>query len=412
MVSFKYEVPSYKRSDGTYGLVIRIIHKRAKRRIPTHIRLSQEDVTRGGLKLKNYKHIDFAESLIKEYRDKCNAVNTDAMTIDEVVEYLTSNTSEEFRLDFIQYGRKLAEKMTNNGKGGTAAKYVIAINSFVRFIGRDSIDVSEISSSMLSEWRDWIGETYDRKKGTKGLAAQNRYLCCLRAMYNKAKNEFNDEERGKIPIPYSPFKKVEIPKPELSKPRALTVEQIRMIAQMDYIEEIPDRIRRFNIAKDVFMLSFYLLGMNSVDLFEATDYHNGRITYNRAKTKDRRADNAEISVLVPDEALPLVDKWRDPTGQRVFCFYRYYSTMYTFTTCLNAGLKDIGEIIGEEKLQFYAARHSWATIATNDAKVDKYTVHSALNHSDPTMRVTDIYIKKDWSNIDEANRKVLDIVFG
>ncbi|MCS2212872.1 recombinase [Bacteroides fragilis] len=59
---------------------------------------------------------------------------------------------------------------------------------------------------------------------------------------------------------------------------------------------------------------------------------------------------------------------------------------------------------------FHAARHTWATIASNEAGVDKYTVHTALNHVDENMRVTDIYIAKSWDSIDAANRKVLDYV--
>lgn len=61
-------------------------------------------------------------------------------------------------------------------------------------------------------------------------------------------------------------------------------------------------------------------------------------------------------------------------------------------------------------MEFYAARHSWATIANNDAGVDKYTVHTALNHVDEDMRVTDIYIRKSWNKIDAANRAVLDFL--
>ena len=58
----------------------------------------------------------------------------------------------------------------------------------------------------------------------------------------------------------------------------------------------------------------------------------------------------------------------------------------------------------------YIARHKWATIAINEAGVDKYSVHIALNHVDENMRVTDIYIAKSWDSIDAANRKVLDYV--
>lgn len=70
----------------------------------------------------------------------------------------------------------------------------------------------------------------------------------------------------------------------------------------------------------------------------------------------------------------------------------------------------IGKSLGIEDLEFYAARHTWATIALNDAGVDKYTVHAALNHVDDSMKVTDIYLRKSWDPIDRANRAVLDLI--
>lgn len=60
----------------------------------------------------------------------------------------------------------------------------------------------------------------------------------------------------------------------------------------------------------------------------------------------------------------------------------------------------------------YKARHSWATLAVNKAEIDKYTVHSALNHIDESMKVTDIYIERDFRIENEANRKVIEFVFG
>ena len=65
-----------------------------------------------------------------------------------------------------------------------------------------------------------------------------------------------------------------------------------------------------------------------------------------------------------------------------------------------------------DDLEYYAARHSWATIALNKCKIDKYTVHAALNHVDENMRVTDIYIERDFVNENKANQKVVKYVFG
>ena len=118
----------------------------------------------------------------------------------------------------------------------------------------------------------------------------------------------------------------------------------------------------------------------------------------------------EISIKIEPEIQALVDKYRDPSGERVFRFYKMYSNLDTLSTAINKGLKKIGKLIGVDDLEFYAARHSWATIALNDAEVDKYTVHAALNHVDDSMRVTDMYIRKSWDPIDKANRKVLDLM--
>ena len=60
----------------------------------------------------------------------------------------------------------------------------------------------------------------------------------------------------------------------------------------------------------------------------------------------------------------------------------------------------------------YAARHSWATIALNKVGIDKYIVHAALNHIDDSMKVTDIYIERDFVNENKANAKVVKYVFG
>ena len=62
-------------------------------------------------------------------------------------------------------------------------------------------------------------------------------------------------------------------------------------------------------------------------------------------------------------------------------------------------------------MDFYAARHSWATIARNDIRINKYVVNDALDHVDKSMAVTDIYIKKDFSEVIEANKRTVDFVF-
>ena len=413
MATFKAEVYAHqKKADGTYNIKIRVTHKQRKKYLATPWYVCKEDLTRS-LKLKNQRYIDMVDDVIKRYRTICNNVGEglDNMSVEQIVELITAKKEEEhFTLDIVAYTRAYIQKLFDMGRTGNAKAYQVAINSMVKFVGRESVDISEITVKFLNDWIRWIGEQTARKNCKKGGRAQSLYLAEVRAMYNRAKREFNDEEAGVIRIPFSPFAKVDIPKAPITRKRALTVEQMRELAKVPYTSILQTGCNRYNLAKDVFLLSFLLIGMNAVDLYNATDYENGRITYQRTKTRYRRADGAEISIRIEPEAQALFDKYKDPTGKRVFKFYKLYSSMNGFSVALNKGLKKIGNLLGIDDLEFYAARHTWATIATNDAEVDKYTVHTALSHVDENMRVTDIYIRKSWDNIDRANRKVQDLM--
>lgn len=413
MATFKAEVYAHqKKADGTYNIKIRVTHKQRKKYLATPWYVGKEDLTRS-LKLKNQRYIDMVDDVIKRYRTICNNVGEglDNMSVEQIVELITAKKEEEhFTLDIVAYTRAYIQKLFDIGRTGNAKAYQVAINSMVKFVGRESVDISEITVKFLNDWIRWIGKQPARKNCKKGGRAQSLYLAEVRAMYNRAKKEFNDEEAGVIRLPFSPFAKVDIPKAPITRKRALTVEQMRELAKVPYTSILQTGCNRYNLAKDVFLLSFLLIGMNAVDLYNATDYENGRITYQRTKTRYRRADGAEISIRIEPEAQALFDKYKDPTGKRVFIFYKLYSSMNGFSVALNKGLKKIGNLLGIDDLEFYAARHTWATIATNDAEVDKYTVHTALNHVDENMRVTDIYIRKSWDNIDRANRKVQDLM--
>ena len=98
--------------------------------------------------------------------------------------------------------------------------------------------------------------------------------------------------------------------------------------------------------------------------------------------------------------------------ERRCAFWHTFLSYNIFFTSINSGLKEIGSILEVDDLEYYAARHSWATIALNKVGIDKYIVHAALNHIDDSMKVTDIYIERDFVNENKANAKVVKYVFG
>lgn len=412
MATFKAEVYAHqKKKDGTYNIKIRITHNQQKKYLATPYYITKEDITQKTFKIKNQYYIDKVDEIIKRYRRKCDNCGEliKTMTVDQVVNLITApDRIEKFDLDIVAYGRKLVKKLNDTGHKGNALTYVNALNSLVKFAEHEVISIHEITTKFVKDWIEWIKAQPARSNRKKGDRAQSLYPSNIRALHNLAKEEFNNEDQGIIRIPLSPFKK--LPKVSQPRKRALDVKQLRKLIDLEYTTILQPGNNRFNLAKDVFLLSFGLVGMNAVDLYYCDNYKNGRITYQRTKTKNRRSDKAEISIKVEKEIKPLFDKYRDPKGVRVFGFYNWYSSVDAFTAALNIGLKKIGDLLGVDDLEFYAARHTWATLAANDAGVDKFTVHTALNHVDEKMKVTDLYIRKSWDPIDKANQKVLKYV--
>jgi len=130
-----------------------------------------------------------------------------------------------------------------------------------------------------------------------------------------------------------------------------------------------------------------------------------RVNYNRSKTRKRRKDRAFISINLIAEASPLLFKYVNNLGNR-------YAESGNFNKELNKGLKEIGETLGIPSLTMHCARHSFASIARNNCRFSKDDIALALNHVDNGHSVTDIYIAKDWSIVDEVQDAVIAKLYG
>ena len=72
---------------------------------------------------------------------------------------------------------------------------------------------------------------------------------------------------------------------------------------------------------------------------------------------------------------------------------------------INMALRRWAEREGIKPFTFYAARHTWATLARS-AGVEKATVDEALAHIGD-YRIADIYAERNWSLAWAANDKVM-----
>ncbi len=406
--------------DGTYNVKVRFIKDKKVKRVSTDLFATDSDLT-SDLKLKEESIVkQEADRLVLHYRTMVNSLHFDSENCDvsEIVNRLLCKEEAEKPIDFIAFSKKWISETTIKGKDN----YTTALNSFIRFLGKEELEIKKITVDLLEQYRDYIINV--RNERVKALQAKGKrvpsnrclslYLMSLRHLYGEAQRFYNKPDKGLMRIPHTPFEYFKIPKQEATRKRAVTPQQIKAIWSLPYqnIHKGVKHTCRPDLAKDCFILSFCLMGINSADLYNATLLRDNRLVYCRTKTKERRLDKAKMEVVVPDMVLPIIEKYRDTTGQRLFRFYKDYRDHKAFNKAINKGLKGIGDQLNIDDLEFYAARHSWATIALNKCGIDKYTVHAALNHVDESMRVTDIYIERDFVNENKANAKVVKYVFG
>lgn len=219
----------------------------------------------------------------------------------------------------------------------------------------------------------------------------------IRAIFNRAIDDGVTESY--------PFRAYKI-KSEETRKRALTAEQMAWIVTMK-----PGNGQEE--ARDIFLLSFYLIGMNLADLLTAkrTDLSGGYLNYRRAKT------GRLYSVKIEQEAAAIIDKYAGK--EYLINALERYVDAKSYRCHINQRLKTFGRPIGKKgkilgpglfpDLSTYWARHSWATIAY-EIGVPIDIIGQALGHTDGTHRVTFVYIKEDQGKVDEANRKVLDFI--
>lgn len=400
MITLKMVIrPERIKRDGTWPVNLRISYQRKSTNISTPYFVTKSQINKNFEIKDRFLQMQIDEDLNKARREVSNEFEKlSSMTVSQIGEYMSGflYSKKKDDINFFEFAKLHIARMEENNQA-SRGNYGISVRKIEAYVGNDNLSFNDISITFLSNFDTWLK---NNGVGTRGRAL---YLSNMRAIFNAALREYNDEDSDIIRITKNPFKRFSLPKVEAPEKRALSLEKIKkFIAYQPKKETV-------QFAKDVYLLSFYLVGMNSVDLYQVTKMSEGRITYKRAKTRTVRADGAEISIKLEPEVMPIIEKYRDKEGERVFNFHYRYTTAAGFNSAVNEYLKDIGDEIGVEELDFYSARHTWATLFVNECEGSESEAAFCLNHVSE-HKVTSGYIKKDFARIDRANRKVIDLV--
>lgn len=231
-----------------------------------------------------------------------------------------------------------------------------------------------------------------RERGLKLTTVRN-YLVFLMVLLNYAKR------CGYVQFRVDPFFGYELPRMEVRQ-AWVSVDEIRRIRNLQSTKK--------NIVKcrDLFMLSYYLGGINMTDLLDINfNEQTDVIHYVRKKTADRPKLNKYVEFTIPEEAKAIIAKHKGADGRLSVTKYQRKNMMHSFFI---SNMRKLAELTGIPNLIYYSARKSFSQHAF-DLGVSTSTIDYILGHRvDKDGSSLYNYISVTPQIASEAVRKVLD----
>lgn len=292
--------------------------------------------------------------------------------------------------------------MAAKKKESTRSSYMQALNNFQKFDPLLSEKYFEdIDLEYLQRLDSWFED--------RGVTLNSRAV-----YYRNLKSVFNDAIASQLTSEY-PFKRFKI-KTTPTKKRNLSIEELRLLSSFHTTYGTHAKYR------DMFMLMFYMRGINAVDLFglKESNIRNGRINYIRAKT------GKPYSVKIEPEMQEIIDRYKGKDYLIDVCDgtknEKEWATRYKgFLKRMDKGLKKIGPVTWTKQqgpspefkpilpmISQYWCRHTCATMMA-ELDIPFATISASLGH-DHGLKVTNIYIEYNEKKVDDANRKLIDYV--
>lgn len=243
--------------------------------------------------------------------------------------------------------------------------------------------------------KDWMGKqrmkkAKDKREGYSDASIEKvlsklkgAYLYAVKRNYFAPKLEIWDD----IQIPVSGKRDCELSINELRKFRDAPLD--------GYREQL----------RDIFMLSFYLCGMNLIDIYKV-DFSGDSVCYMRTKTEDRRKRDEFTQFTIQPEARALLDKYTDGKGKFVF---RGGLTKRSLERAIYEYFPKIKkEFEFEKQFIFYSARHTFGQLCHELGVPD--SIHAFCIGDAPKAGALDFYRTTTKMLADKYIRKVFDFV--
>lgn len=384
-------VPAKALSNRTHKLRIALSHNGETRYIVTDIIVHSLSEFKSGqiIKRPDAQYLNTKlRKLLDKYQKALDKVESkECMTCSQLLESMKNIDMAKF---ITMEGLYIDYKETHSLAPGSIKVYNNAMRNIREYIGENTL-VSNIGFHEIKKLENKLYE-----KGLRSDTIRIR-LSALRAMLKYAL------QCRFITYETYPFDGYKMPDKSI-RDIWLTVDEIKAIRDIDVTRE------NLVLARDLFMLSYYLGGINIADLCNYDFLTNSsKVIYHRKKIMRDNKTTGVIEFDIPIEAKGIISHYLNGDGKIRLSTRHSKSTQKNMYSCINRSLKIIQKQLNLPKtLMFYSARKSFAQHAF-ELGISTMVIDYLLGHS-VTQNKGSIYhyVKATPDMGNEALRKVLD----
>lgn len=393
MATIKLAVLKHTQSkDGSYKIRIAIGHRSETHYIVTKYKVNSPSEFVGGIvtRVPNAHEINVKlRNLLNDYDERLERIpSPDDYTCKELRDLLKSMRPHSSTATFSQVSEQYQKELIEDGRGSYAGMLQNSLRLFRDFSGGDMF-LSEISTVTISEFERWL-----KRKGLSQTYT-SMTLSMTRTIINRA------IRAQLVTYQLHPFAYWKRPADE-EREIDISVEELAAI------RDAQPRLKKQRIARDLFMLSYYLGGINLIDLLNIDFRGVSVLEYVRHKSRNTKTSDKRISFTIQPEAKELIKKWMNRnTGKLDFGYkFSYKNFLQFITRSIKSLAKDL-DIPNYKKVCYYTARKSFVQHGFDlgiSLEVLEYCIGQSVKNNRPIFN----YLKIMRKHADVAIRQILD----
>ena len=381
-------VPTKKLSNGKHRIRIAVAHRSQTRYISTQFILDSANQMKNGkvVRHENAANINTClRKIIYEYEEILSSIHyLPTLSCTELIHTITREQQKK-GITFNTVANEYLSYMKTEEQKKSYKLYSIACRKIQKYMKGD-FPLIQLSPLQIQGFANEMKE--------EGLSATSVriYLTLIKVILNYA------GKMNYVNYPVHPFVLFKMPVSNVRE-LDLTVEELKSIRDVKLFKTTQVMVR------DIFMLTYYLGGINLRDLMEYDFKNRNHMRYVRHKTRNSKKSENEIAFTIQPEAQEIINKYITDNGKLVFGRYSSYEKVYSLVF---RHINKVANLAGiNRKVSYYSARKTFAQHGY-DMGIEIEKIEYCIGHSMKNNRPIFNYIRIMQEHADKVFRAILD----